>query len=129
MDRTFVIIASLFGLLGVAAGAFGAHGLRDRVTEDMLAIWNTAAHYQLIHAVALLATAWAAGQFARPWATAAGWLFVTGVVIFSGSLYLLVLTDTRWLGAITPIGGVAFLLGWVTLGVAAMRGGPRADGG
>lgn len=121
MERVFVLSAAVLGFLGVAAGAFGAHGLQDRISAEMLAIWNTAAHYQLIHAVALLGVAWATSRFATRWATVAGWLFLVGVMIFSGSLYLLAITSLRWLGAITPIGGVAFLLGWLALAIAAVK--------
>ena len=120
MTRAFVILAGAFGFLGVAAGAFGAHGLRGRLSDEMLTIWNTAAHYQLVHAVALLGAAWVVDRFAGRCATAAGWLFAAGIVIFSGSLYLLALTSVRWLGAITPGGGVALLLGWIMLAAAAM---------
>ena len=125
MERTFVILAGAFGLLGVAAGAFGAHGLREQLSADMLDIWNTAAHYQLVHAAALLGAAWAVGRFPGRWTVAAGWLFAAGVVVFSGTLYLLAITGVGWLGAITPLGGTAFILGWAALAVAAARGGGR----
>ncbi len=111
-------------LLGVAAGAFGAHSLADYFAEhpDLEATYLTAVRYQLIHGLALLAVAWAASQWPGSLVNWAGFLLVAGVVIFSGSLYLLVMTDTPWLGAITPIGGVAFLAGWVLLIVVAWRG-------
>ncbi len=122
MDRIFFALGSLSGLLGVAAGAFGAHGLRERLAPEMLAAWETAARYQLIHALALLAVAWAATRWPGAATTAAGWLFLAGTLLFSGSLYLLSLSGVRWLGAITPIGGVAFIAGWACLGWAAFKG-------
>lgn len=122
--RTFWIIGCLFGLLAVAAGAFGAHALRQRLTPEHLAVFETAVRYQMYHALALLAVAWAGEQWPGTAAQAAGWLFTFGVVVFSGSLYLLTLTGTRWLGAITPIGGVAMLAGWLALALAAMRVAP-----
>jgi uncharacterized membrane protein YgdD (TMEM256/DUF423 family) len=122
LDRLFFTLGSLSGLIAVAAGAFGAHGLRARLTPDLLAVFETAARYQMYHALALLAVAWAVTRWPTPLATWAGWLFVAGTVIFSGSLYALALTGVRWLGAITPLGGVAFLVGWVCLLLAAQRG-------
>lgn len=122
MDRTFVALASLFGFLGVAAGAFGAHALRASLTPADLEIFETGVRYQLVHALALLAAAWVATRWPGSAATASGWLFTVGIVVFSGSLYLLVLSGQRWLGAVTPLGGLAFLAGWFALGWAALRG-------
>lgn len=119
----FATGAALCGL-GVVLGAFGAHGLRARVTPDMLAVFETGVRYHLIHALGLLAVAWAASRWPAAWVSAAGWLFVAGIVIFSGSLYLLVMTGTRWLGAITPIGGLCLIAGWAVLAVGALRAGP-----
>jgi uncharacterized membrane protein YgdD (TMEM256/DUF423 family) len=97
----------------VAAGAFGAHGLENRVSPDRLDTFQTGVTYHMYHALALLVVSWAVTQWNAPSLLAsAGYCFLAGIVIFSGSLYLLVLTDTGWLGAITPIGGVAFLAGW-----------------
>lgn len=121
MDRLFVIAGALSGLVGVAAGAFGAHALRERLPADLLAIFETGARYQMYHALALLAAAWATTRWPGGFATASGWLFIVGTLIFSGSLYLLSLTGLRWLGAITPLGGVAFLAGWLCLMLAAWR--------
>ena len=121
MSALWFAIGSILGAAGVALGAFGAHGLKSRVGPDLLVVWETAVKYHLVHALALLATAWAADRWGGPWTTAAGWLFVVGVAVFSGSLYLLVLSGQRWLGAVTPIGGVAFIAGWVALAVAALR--------
>lgn len=120
MDRLFPALGALFGAMAVAAGAFGAHALRARLEPRDLEVFETAARYQMYHALALLAVAWAMGGN-RQWGLAAGWLFVAGVVVFSGSLYALVLTGQRWLGAVTPLGGVAFILGWVCLGVAVLK--------
>ena len=121
MTSSWFAIGSILGAVGVALGAFGAHGRKCRVGPDLLVVWDTAVKYHLVHVLALLATAWASDRWGGPWTTAAGWLFVAGIAVFSGSLYLLVLSGQRWLGAITPIGGVAFIAGWVALAVAALR--------
>ena len=105
--------AGALGLIGVALGAFGAHGLRERLSPSMLEVYRTGVLYHLIHAVALLAVALGADRLARPRAVAA--LFTAGIVVFSGSLYALALTGTRGLGAVTPVGGLLFMAGWVTL--------------
>ncbi len=119
MDRVFFSLGALSGFLGVAAGAFGAHALRARLPADLLAVFETGARYQMYHALALLAVAWAAGRWTGPLVAWAGWLFVAGTLLFSGSRYLLALSGVRWLGAITPLGGVCFLAGWLCLGLAA----------
>ena len=109
--------------LAVALGAFAAHGLRSRLTPDLLANFETGARYQMYHALALLAVAWAVTHWTRSaFPSYAGWLFVVGTLLFSFSLYLLAVTGARWLGAITPLGGVAFVAGWVCLALAAWRG-------
>jgi len=125
MDRIFAALGAASGFIGVAAGAFGAHGLKARLTPELLAVFDTAARYQMIHALALLAAAWAIGRWPGRAAVASGWCFVAGTLIFSGSLYLLALTGVRGLGAITPVGGVLFLCGWLLLALAAWRGGAR----
>jgi uncharacterized membrane protein YgdD (TMEM256/DUF423 family) len=122
MERTFFTMGALAAGLAVAAGAFGAHALRDRLTPDMLAIFETAARYQMYHALALLAVAWATVRWPDSSAVLAGWCFVAGIVVFSGSLYVLALTGTRWLGAITPLGGLCFLAGWALLVWTVSRG-------
>jgi uncharacterized membrane protein YgdD (TMEM256/DUF423 family) len=109
------------GALAVVAGAFGAHALRARLAPDLLAVFETAVRYQLFHALALLATAWLVDRGGRPAARLAGWLFLAGTAIFSGSLYLLALTGLRWMGAVTPLGGLALIAGWLALAVAAWR--------
>ncbi len=122
MEKTFFIFGAGFGLLGVAIGAFGAHGLKGILTPDMLANFETGVRYQMYHAMALLAVAWAITRWPGGLTNAAGWLFIIGIVIFSGSLYALSLTGLRSLGAITPIGGIALIAGWACLIVAAIRG-------
>lgn len=122
MHRTFLALAALLGMLAVAAGAFGAHALQSRLQPDRLAIFETAARYQMYHALALLGVAWASSALrGAALVTAAGWLFVGGMLVFSGSLYLLALGGPRWLGAITPLGGLALISGWALLGLAALR--------
>ena len=123
MDRAFALAGSLSAFLAVAAGAFGAHALRARLAPDLLAVFETAARYQMYHALALLAVAWAVTRFAPGPIRVAGWLFIGGTVLFSGSLYLLALTGTRWLGAITPLGGLLFLAGWLSLTAGIVKGG------
>ena len=114
-------VGAVAGAVGVALGAFGAHGLKTRVDADLLAVFETGVRYQMYHALALLAVGWAATRWPGSWVGAAGWLFLAGIVVFSGSLYLMTLTGARWLGAITPLGGLAFILGWVSLAVAALK--------
>jgi uncharacterized membrane protein YgdD (TMEM256/DUF423 family) len=121
MDRLFFGLGAVSALIAVAAGAFGAHALRVRLTPEYLAVFETAARYQLYHALALLAAAWAVSRWPGPLPVWAGWLFVVGTVLFSGSLYILALTGTRWWGAVTPLGGVAFLAGWLCFALVALR--------
>jgi uncharacterized membrane protein YgdD (TMEM256/DUF423 family) len=121
MDRTFAVLASISAGLAVGAGAFGAHGLRARLPADALAVFETAARYQLYHALALMGVAWACTQWPQPLVRAAGWLFVGGTLVFSGSLYILSTTGHRWLGAVTPLGGLLFLAGWLFLAIGIWR--------
>lgn len=107
--------AGVAGFLGVALGAFGAHALKARLAPDMLAVFETGVRYQMYHVFALIAAAWAWARWPSRVFAAAGWSFVAGMVIFSGSLYLLAITGVRALGAITPLGGLAFLAGWLCL--------------
>lgn len=113
----------VFGGLAVALGAFGAHALQSRLTPDRLAIFETAVRYQMYHALVLLAMGLAErpGRTGGLRAAAAGWAFTVGIVLFSGSLYALVLTDVRRWGAVTPLGGLALLAGWVLLAIAVVR--------
>jgi len=122
MERTFLVVGSLSAALAVGLGAFGAHGLRDRLTPEMLAVFETGVRYHLVHALALVVVALVAARWPQaPAVGLAGWAFVAGTVLFSGSLYLVAVTGTRWLGAITPLGGAAFLVGWLALAWSAWR--------
>lgn len=118
MERWFGVLGAIFGALGVALGAFGAHGLKNRVDESSIAIWQTAASYQMWHALALVALAWVISEGTSTAARVSGVAFTAGILIFSGSLYVLVLSGQRWLGAVTPLGGLALIVGWVSLCVA-----------
>ncbi len=117
MNRTFIGIAALLGLTGVALGAFGAHGLAAVLEANGRATtFDTATQYHLIHALALLAAAWLDEQLLSHWARRAGCLFILGVILFSGSLYLLAIFNLRFMGAVAPIGGLALMAGWACLG-------------
>ena len=120
MDRVFFAIGALSALVGVTAGAFGTHGLKGRVDPDLLVTFEVAVRYQMYHALGLVACAWAYTRWPVTSVTLAGWTFVVGTVLFSGSLYALSLTGTKWLGAVTPFGGVAFIVGWVALAWTAL---------
>ena len=120
--KLFIILGSLNAFVGVALGAFGAHGLKTKVAPEMLTVWETAVQYHLVHAlglilVGILCQLMPAASLVRP----AGWLLLAGIILFSGSLYALVLTGTKPLGIITPIGGVAFLIGWLLLALGVWR--------
>ncbi|MBI4051196.1 MAG: DUF423 domain-containing protein [Elusimicrobia bacterium] len=121
MDKVFVLMGALLGFIGVALGAFGAHFLKDRLSSDMLAVFDVGTKYQLVHALALLATAWAATQYPHQFVRLSGWLFLAGTVIFSGSLYVLAGTGVRIWGAITPIGGLLLLAGWLSLAIGVLK--------
>jgi len=121
MDRLWIATGAASSFVSVAAGAFGAHVLRARLETDLLAVFETGARYQMYHALALIAVGLLCARSPSTAGTVAGVGFGAGTVLFSGSLYLLALTGTRWLGAVTPVGGVAFLVGWVALAVAALR--------
>lgn len=114
MNTNWIQIGSVFGLLSVAFGAFGAHALADRLSPRSLEIFHTATHYQMFHALAILVLGVLARATGTPYSIT-GWTWTVGIFIFSGSLYALALTEIRWLGAITPIGGVLFLIGWAAL--------------
>jgi uncharacterized membrane protein YgdD (TMEM256/DUF423 family) len=122
MDRTFLALGAISAAISVSAGAFGAHALKARLAPDLLAIFETGARYQMYHALGLGLAAWAAARAGGAAAAWAGGLFVLGTVLFSGSLYALALTGVRALGAVTPLGGVAFIGGWIALAIAALRG-------
>ena len=123
MDRLFFILGSASAGIAVALGAFGAHALKARLTPEMLAVYETGVRYQMFHALALLAVAWASTRWPGSAAiTASGWLFVVGTLLFSGSLYALSLSGVRGLGAITPLGGLTWLVGWACLAWGATKG-------
>ena len=120
MDRTFLLLGGLAGFIGVALGAFGAHGLRDRLPPEMLAVFETGVRYQMYHACTILIVALAAARLDGWLIRTAGWSFALGIVLFSGSLYVLALSRITMFGAVTPIGGLAFLVGWACLIAAAL---------
>ena len=122
MLRGFLMLAAFFGFTGVALGAFAAHGLKNRLSAEYLAIFHTGVTYQLVHTLALFGVALLATHLPGRLVTWAGICFALGIVLFSGSLYAMTLSGARWLGAITPLGGVAFIAGWVLLAAAALRG-------
>jgi uncharacterized membrane protein YgdD (TMEM256/DUF423 family) len=119
MVRLFAVLGALSALVAVGLGAFAAHGLRGHLSDAMLAVFETGVRYHMYHALALLAVGWAAGRWPGLPVLLAGWLFVAGTLVFSGSLYALSTGGPRWLGAVTPVGGFAFLLGWLALAWAA----------
>ena len=121
MLRGFLMLAAFFGFTGVALGAFAAHGLKNRLTPEYLAIFHTGVTYQLVHTLALLGVALLATQIPGRLVTWAGTSFAIGILLFSGSLYVLTLTGVSKLGIVTPFGGLAFLAGWLCLGLAAWR--------
>ena len=122
MERVFFVIGALFALLGVAAGALGSHTLKSRMDAEMLSIFEVGVRYQMYHAFALIAAAWAQAKWPSKIGVTGGWLFVAGTILFSGSLYLLSASSIRWLGVLTPFGGLAFMGGWVCIAWAAWRG-------
>ena len=121
MIRCYLVLAALFGLTGVALGAFGSHGLKSQLSPAYLAVFQTGVQYQLVHALALFGVAVLALLRPNRLLNAAGGLFVVGILLFSGSLYLLTLSGIGKLGVITPIGGMAFLAGWLCLALAGWR--------
>jgi uncharacterized membrane protein YgdD (TMEM256/DUF423 family) len=120
MDKTFLLLGAVAGFLAVTLGAFGAHALRGKLTPEMLAVFQTGVQYHMYHALALILVAGVLGHISGWLVQTAGWCFVAGIVLFSGSLYLLALTGVTILGAITPIGGLFFLAGWACLAFAAI---------
>ncbi len=120
MDRIFFFIGTLTGGIAVALGAFGAHALRARIAPELLDTFETGARYQIYHSFAVLLVAFALVRADNSiWFNASGWLFIAGILLFSGSLYAVVATGIRWFGALTPLGGVAFLAGWICLAIGA----------
>ena len=121
MERIILMLGALFAFMGVAAGAFGAHVLKERISADMLGVFEVGVRYQMYHALALIATAWMYTKGPSAIVTTSAWCFAIGIIIFSGSLYLLSLSGLKWFGAITPLGGLAFLTGWACMAWAAWR--------
>lgn len=121
--RLFVILGSLNMALAIAIGAFGAHGLKGKIDSNMLANWNTGAHYHIIHAIALICIGLLLAKLGTNGSlvSTAGWLLIVGIILFSGSLYVMALTNIKVLGAITPIGGISFIIGWMLVTIAAWR--------
>ena len=116
--KVFAIIGAIGALLSVAFGAFGAHALRNTLSPAMQDTFETGVRYQMYHSLALFVVAWSIDRFGPALFTPAGWFFIAGIVIFSGSLYILTISGMKWLGAITPIGGVSFIIGWGMLAYA-----------
>jgi len=114
-ERLFSAAGALLAAISVISGAFGAHMLKGRLSPDLLASFETGARYQMYHALALFAAAWAYSRFPCPSIQIAGFLFIAGTLVFSGSLYVLTLSGMRWWGAVTPFGGTALILGWILL--------------
>ena len=127
-ERIFLFAGSISAFVAVAAGAFAAHALKSILAPGALAVFETAARYQMYHALGLLAVAWVCSRFAHRLARVAGWCFVTGTVLFCGSLYALALSGVGMLGAITPVGGIVWLAGWICLAWLAWRA-PTANAG
>ena len=119
----FGILGAVFAATAVGAGAFGAHALKTIVTPPMLAVYETAVRYQMYHALGLFVVAWLCGDTIDPWAARAGWLFCAGILLFSGSLYIVALAGMPWVGALTPLGGLAFIAGWLCIAWALWRNG------
>lgn len=122
--RNLLVTGALTAALGVALGAFGAHALKSRLDPQMLLVWQTAVQYHLVHALGIMAIAIAAVHWSHAAMSWAGWTMLAGVLLFSGSLYLLAFTGVRWLGAITPLGGLAFIAGWLLFAYAVWKASP-----
>ena len=122
MAKLFLMAASISGFLAVAIGAFGAHGLKQKISEEMMTVYQTGVQYHFYHTLALLCVGIALQQFPQSVPLKlSGWAMLAGMLVFSGSLYLLALTGTRWLGAITPIGGLTLLVAWLALAVGVYQ--------
>ena len=117
MERVFIIIGALSAFVAVAAGAYGSHGLKGKLSADMLAVFEIGVRYQMYHALALIASGFATTQWPGKFVTASGWLFLAGTIFFSGSIYLLCLTGSKLYGPITPIGGGMLMIGWLCLAI------------
>lgn len=123
LSYRFVFLGALFAATSVAAGAFGAHALKSILDPPMLAVYETAARYQMYHALGLFVVAWLVRETESTSAAKAGWLFCIGILLFSGSLYIVALAGIKWIGALTPLGGVSFIAGWTCVAWAVWRAG------
>jgi uncharacterized membrane protein YgdD (TMEM256/DUF423 family) len=121
MDRTFFAFGAILAFIAVTAGAFGAHGLKTKISAEMLTIFEVGVRYHMYHALALFVVSWAYSRWPNSLVTTSGWLFIIGIILFSGSLYALSISGIRILGAITPFGGLAFLAGWFCLFWVAIK--------
>ncbi|WP_053218046.1 DUF423 domain-containing protein [Virgibacillus senegalensis] len=119
--KVFLVLGIINGFLAVALGAFGAHGLEGKISEKALATWEKAVNYQMFHTMALLVTGLLASRFQAASLTTAGWLFFVGILLFSGSLYIYATTSIKFFAMVTPLGGLAFLAGWIALGYATIK--------
>ncbi len=119
--KFFLMIGSIFGFLGVAIGAFAAHGLKTKLSAEMFSILEVGVRYHMYHVFALLAVSWAVSHAPIHWFPISGWCFIAGIIIFSGSLYILALSGVKAWGAVTPVGGLFFLVGWLTLAFGAFK--------
>jgi uncharacterized membrane protein YgdD (TMEM256/DUF423 family) len=122
MDRTFLSIGALSAFLAVGLGAFGAHILKKHLSTEMLSVFETGVRYQMYHSLGLILVVIALKDYPGKWIAAVAWLFIVGIILFSGSLYALSTSGIKWLGAITPLGGLAFLAGWASLATAVWKG-------
>jgi uncharacterized membrane protein YgdD (TMEM256/DUF423 family) len=127
-SQQFRVVGAILAGSGVAAGAFGAHALKEILEAPMLQVFETATRYLMYHAFGLCIVSWAIDRYPRQGLQKSGWFFIIGILLFSGSLYGVSLAGVRWLGAVTPVGGLAFLIGWILLGGGVSRGAlPRSD--
>jgi uncharacterized membrane protein YgdD (TMEM256/DUF423 family) len=124
LSQRFLVLGTVFAGSGVAAGAFGAHALKGILDAPMLQVFDTATRYQMYHAFGLCIVSWAIDRYPEQRLEKTGWLFTVGILLFSGSLYVVSLAGIRWLGAVTPLGGLAFLAGWILLGWRIWQGAP-----
>lgn len=129
LSQRFLVLGTVFAGLAVAAGAFGAHALKEILDEHRLQVFDTATRYQMYHAFGLCIVAWAIDRYPEQRLEQTGWLFTIGTLLFSGSLYVVSLAGVRWMGAVTPIGGLAFLAGWLLFGWRIWRGAICGIGG
>ena len=121
LSQRFLVLGSILAGSGVAAGAFGAHALKEILDAPMLQVFDTATRYVMYHAFGLCIVSWAIDRYPGQGLAKSGWLFIIGILLFSGSLYVVSLAGIRWMGAVTPIGGLAFLAGWILLGWGVWR--------